>query len=434
MPDRRDVLDAVVVGGGFAGLAVSGALKAAGLSHVVFEKSRPCQTWLTQRWDSFRMNTPNVLTVMPGEVYRGPDPEGAMTRDEFVASVLAYAERQALPLESGTAVSTVEPDDRGGFAVRTPQGVVRARNVVATTGNLNVPKRPALAARLPATVTQIDGSDYRSAGDLRPGAVLVVGCGNSGGQIAEDLALAGRQVFLATGRNGRVPRRYRGRDIILWLMEDGRYDQPRTVQSGRPLLGATHTLSLGSLSALGITLLGRIADVTAGGTLVIADDLAANAAYADKVSADIRREIDDYIARQGLDAEPATVDPGRGDARPFPRPADPRARSRRARDHDGDLERRLHRRLPLAARPRGDRRCGPAGAVALPLGARDLLRRPRLARSAQVGDDHGRRRRVPPHRRSHRGASGAQRRSRVSALTIRSRPFSLAYVRCMCCA
>ena len=320
MPDRRDVLDAVVVGGGFAGLAVSGAMKAAGLSHVVFEKSRPCQTWLTQRWDSFRMNTPNVLTVMPGEVYRGPDPEGAMTRDEFVASVLAYAERQALPLESGTAVSTVEPDDRGGFAVRTPQGVVRARNVVATTGNLNVPKRPALAARLPATVTQIDGSDYRSAGDLRPGAVLVVGCGNSGGQIAEDLALAGRQVFLATGRNGRVPRRYRGRDIILWLMEDGRYDQPRTVQSGRPLLGATHTLSLGSLSALGITLLGRLADVTAGGTLVIADDLAANAAHADKVSADIRREIDDYIARQGLDAEPATVDPAEAMPARFPTP------------------------------------------------------------------------------------------------------------------
>ena len=321
MPDRGDVLDAVVVGGGFAGLAVSGALKAAGLSHLIFEKRRPCQTWVTQRWDNFRMNTPNLLTVMPGEVYRGPDPEGAMTRDEFVASVLAFAERKELPLETGTAVSAVEPDDRGGFAVRTSQGVVRARNVVATTGNLNVPKRPALAAGLPATVVQIDGSDYRNAGDLRPGAILVVGCGNSGGQIAEDLALAGRQVFLATGRNGRVPRRYRGRDIILWLMEDGRYDQPRTAQSGRPLLGATHTVSLGSLSALGITLLGRLADVTARGTLVIADDLAANAAYADRVSADIRREIDDYIARQGLDAEPATIDPA--EAMPTRLPASP---------------------------------------------------------------------------------------------------------------
>ena len=108
--------------------------------------------------------------------------------------MLSYADRQALPLESGTPVSSVEPNARGGFDVHTPQGVVQARNVVATTGNLNVPKRPALAARLPASVTQIDGSDYRNAGDLRAGAVLVVGCGNSGGQIAEDLALGGREI------------------------------------------------------------------------------------------------------------------------------------------------------------------------------------------------------------------------------------------------
>jgi putative flavoprotein involved in K+ transport len=121
MRDRGEVLDAAVVGGGFAGLAVSGALKTAGLSHVVFEKSRPCQTWMTQRWDSFRMNTPNVLTVMPGETYPGRDPEGAMTRDEFVASVLANAVRRALPVESGTGVSAVEPNDRGGFDIHTPQ-------------------------------------------------------------------------------------------------------------------------------------------------------------------------------------------------------------------------------------------------------------------------------------------------------------------------
>jgi putative flavoprotein involved in K+ transport len=317
---RHEELDAVVVGGGFAGLAVSRALKAAGLSHVVFEKNRPCQTWLTQRWDSFRMNTPNVLTVMPAEVYRGLKPEGAMTRDEFVAMVVAYADRHALPVEAGTAVSAVELDGRRGFQVRTAQGVVRARNVVATTGNLNVPKRPAFAAQLPGALTQVDGSDYRSAAELRPGAVLVVGCGNSGAQIAEDLALAGRQVFLSTGRNGRVPRRYRGRDIILWLMEDGRYDQPRTVQSGRPLLGATHTLSLGSLSALGIVLLGRLTDVTAGGTVVVADDLHENADYADSVSAAIRHEIDDYIAAKGLDAEPAAIDPAETMPNHFPQP------------------------------------------------------------------------------------------------------------------
>lgn len=305
----RDTLDAVVVGAGFAGLAVSGALRAAGLDHLVFERSRPCETWLAQRWDSFRMNTPNLLTMMPGEAYRGADPEAAMTRDEFVALVMAFADRHALPVESGTAVAAVEPDPRGGFTVRTAQGTVRARAVVATTGNLNVPRRPALAARLPAGVTQIDGSDYRNAGEIRPGAVLVVGCGNSGGQIAEDLALAGRQVYLATSRNGRVPRRYRGRDIILWLLESGVYDRPRAARTGRPLLGATHTLSLGALSALGITLLGRVADVTAAGSLAIADDLAASTAHADRVSAEIRAGIDAWIAENGLDAPPATPDP-----------------------------------------------------------------------------------------------------------------------------
>ena len=256
-------LDAVVVGGGFAGLGVSHALKAAGLDHLVFERSRICETWRTQRWASFRMNTPNVQTVMPDDLYGGGAPEGFLTRDAFVAMIEGFGARHALPVETGTPVASIEADGEGGFRVLTPQGTVRARSVVATTGNLNVPKRPAFAAGVPASVAQIDGSDYRAAGELRPGAVLVVGCGNSGGQIAEDLALAGRAVFLATGRNGQVPRRYRGRDILLWLMENGRYDQPRTVQSGRPLLGAGHTLSLQSLSGLGIVLLGRLTGVGA---------------------------------------------------------------------------------------------------------------------------------------------------------------------------
>ena len=196
MPNEQVDFDAVVVGGGFAGLAASSALKAAGFRHVVFESRRPCETWLTQRWDSFRMNTPNVLTVMPGDRYRGDEPEGFMTRDAFVAMVAGFARRHALPVETGTT-ATVGPDGRGGFAVRTPHGTVRTRSVVAATGNLNVARRPAFAAGLPASVAQIDGLDYRAPERLPPGAVLVVGCGNSGGQIAEDLAL---------GRAGGVPR------------------------------------------------------------------------------------------------------------------------------------------------------------------------------------------------------------------------------------
>ena len=147
----------------------------------------------------------------------------------------------------------------------------------------------------------------------------MVGCGNSGGQIAEDLALGGREVFLATGRNGRIPRRYRGRDIILWNKQTGRYEQPRTNQCGRPLLGSTHTISLQSLGALGSSCsAGSPAPRTARSCF--ADDLAANAAHADHVSAEMRREIDDFIARNDLAVEPPAVD--EADALParFPNP------------------------------------------------------------------------------------------------------------------
>ena len=313
-------LDAAVVGGGWAGLSVSAALQAAGLRHLVLEKRRICETWRMQRWDSFRMNTTNALTVMPGARYGGDDPDGFMTRDAFVAMVEGFAARRSLPVETGRAVTTLERYAAGGFVLATPQGVVEARNVVIASGNLNVPKRPASAAGLPDAVLQLDASDYRSAGQLPPGAVLVVGAGNSGGQIAEDLARAGRPVFLATGRNGRVPRRYRNRDILDWLIDTGRMEKPRTAATGRPLLGATHTISLQSLSALGVVMLGRFLDAAPDGVMTFADDLAESAAFADQVSADIKREIDDFIAAAGLSAPVALPDEGEAVERRFPDP------------------------------------------------------------------------------------------------------------------
>lgn len=313
-------LDAVVVGAGWAGLAVSSALKVAGLRHLVFERNRVCETWRTQRWKSFRMNTPNVLTVMPGDQYVGPDPEGYMSRDEFVAMVEGFASRRNLPVEANTPVTAVRPDGHGFFEVMTPGGILRTRNVVIATGNLNVPKRPSSANRLPAAVTQIDASDYREAAQLGPGAVLVIGCGNSGGQIAEDLARAGRSVYIATGRNGRVPRRYRNRDIVLWLVENGRFNKPRTADTGRPLLGATHTISLQALSAQGIVVLGRFAGVASNGELIFADDLGENARFGDQVSTDIKNEIDAYIDQKGLSAPAAAVDEAEAVAPRFPDP------------------------------------------------------------------------------------------------------------------
>jgi putative flavoprotein involved in K+ transport len=328
MTNKADVLDAIVVGAGWAGLGISQSLTQAGLHHRVLERGRIGETWRTQRWDSFRMNTPNVQTVMPGDRYNGPDPEGVLTRDEFVALLEDFAKRNSLPVEPDTPVTELAPDQGNGvYRLTTTRGTLRARNVVIASGNLNCPLRPVWAAALPRSLRQIDASDYRSAGALHPGAVLVVGSGNSGGQIAEDLALAGQPVFLATGQVGRARRRYRGRDIMIWLVECGVFDVPRKefIQpSGRiaprPLFGALHTISLQSLSARGVVLLGRFTGVESGGLLSFADDLEENIRFADEASARMQRQIDEYIARAGIDAPPADSDPAETVASRVPNP------------------------------------------------------------------------------------------------------------------
>jgi putative flavoprotein involved in K+ transport len=318
MTGKDDTLDAVVVGAGWAGLGVSYLLAQAGLRHRVLERRRIAETWRTQRWDSFHMNTPNLLTVMPGDHYEGPDPEGFLTHDGFVALLEDFAARNRLPVETDTSVTELAADEDGTFRLATPRGALQARNVVIASGNLNRPRRPPSAAALPPGLPQMDGCDYRNPDALPVGAVLVVGSGQSGGQIAEDLALAGRTVYLATGRIGRMPRRYRGHDLVRWLLWSGLFDVPRkdfTEPSGRlmprALLGALHTISLQSLSAQGVVLLGRCTGVEGGGgaRLTFADDLEENLRLGDEFSARIKRQIDDHISRQGLDAPAAEEDP-----------------------------------------------------------------------------------------------------------------------------
>jgi putative flavoprotein involved in K+ transport len=325
MAHAGEVLDAVVVGAGSAGLGVSHALTARGLRHRVLERARIGETWRTQRWDSFRLNTPWVHTVMPGDSYEGADPEGAPTRDEFVALLEAYAGRHALPVDLGTEVTELAGED-GGYRLTTSGGTYRAPIVVIASGNLNRPRRPASAAGLPQGLHQVDASGYRNAAALPAGAVLVVGNAQSGGQIAEDLARAGRTTFLATGRIGRLPRRYRGQDISIWLLLAGLYDTPRKElmqPSGRvlsrPLLGAVHTISLQSLSAQGVILLGRFTGVE-DGHLGFADDLEDHLRYGDEVSATVRGVIDAYIERTGIDAPAAEPDPAETVAARLPSP------------------------------------------------------------------------------------------------------------------
>ncbi|WP_173510106.1 flavin-containing monooxygenase [Sinorhizobium psoraleae] len=332
MTDSVNALDAVVIGAGWAGLGVSYWLARRGLRHSVLERGRIGETWRTQRWDSFRMNTPNVQTVMPGDRYDGPDPFGALTRDQFVALLEDFARRNALPIEPDTAVTELsrahENHENGAYRLTTSRGTLLARNVIVASGSLNCPVRPVWAAQLPPALRQVDASGYRSAADLPAGAVLVVGSGQSGAQIAEELAEAGRTVFLATSRVGRLPRRYRGRDIMLWLLECGFLDVRREEVirlagriPPRGVVGPVHTISLQALSAQGVVLLGRLTGVEDGGRLSFADDLEANVRFADEASENIKRHIDEYISRAGIDAPVAEPDPAETVAIRRPNPA-----------------------------------------------------------------------------------------------------------------
>ncbi|SDA93620.1 NAD(P)/FAD-dependent oxidoreductase [Sinorhizobium sp. NFACC03] len=307
-------LDVVVIGAGSAGLGVSYFLKQQGRDHQVLEQGRIGETWRTQRWDSFHLNSPNIRSLLPGDPPDVPDPWGASTQHQFVSYLENYAARHQLPVITKTPVEELSRDN-GLFLVATPRGVLRARNVVIASGSLNCPKRPPASAELPITVRQLDSSAYRNAADLEQGAVLVVGSGQSGGQIAEDLVLAGRSVFLATSRAGRLVRHYRGGDMFNWMTLSGFLDLPRqefVLPSGklpaRGLLGATHTISLQSLSAQGAVLLGRFLGVE-NGSLVFGDNLDEHIRFADESSANVKRFIDAYIGRAGLNAPPAEDDP-----------------------------------------------------------------------------------------------------------------------------
>jgi putative flavoprotein involved in K+ transport len=320
-------LDAAVIGAGWAGLGVSYVLAKAGLSHRVLERGRIGETWRTQRWDSFHLNTPKFQAVMPGDCYDGPDPEGFYTRNEFVVLLEDYARRCRLPVATDTPVTalTCDGEDRI-YRLITPTGDFTARAVVVASGSLNRPRRPELARALPPGLPQIDPSVYRNPDALPPGAVLVVGSAQSGGQIAEDLAIAGRVVFLSTGRTGRKPRRYRGRDVSFWEQEAGLYDIPRKDFvgpdgriPGRPLLGTPHTISLQSLSAQGVVLLGRFTGI-ANGRLTFADDVRENIRLGDEAAAKTRRQIDDYIACHGIDAPQAIDEPAETVAPRLPNP------------------------------------------------------------------------------------------------------------------
>ncbi len=303
-----DHYDVVVVGAGWAGLSVSYELTRAEFNHIVVERGSIGETWRTQRWESFHMNTPNVLTVLPGDQYEGLEPEGFMSCQAFIEMLENYADRWRLPVQKRTVVEDICRFGKE-FYVKSTSGTVAADNIVIATGNLNVPRIPEIASKLPSSIHQIHGVEYTMADALPKGAVAVVGCGDTGGQIAEELMEEGRRVYLSTGRNGRVPRRYRGRDFFIWMSQSMLNRNPRPPgNAGRALIGRKRTITLQSLSAKGVTVVGRVRDATASGKLLFDDTLADSARHADETSAGVKEKIDAYIEREGINAPQADDD------------------------------------------------------------------------------------------------------------------------------
>ena len=302
---------AAVVGAGPAGLAASRELAHAGVKHVVLERGRIGWSWRTQRWDSFRLNTPVWMNRVPGEFLEGPADSFA-TADELVAALERFAD--GLPVVEG--VQVLQAEWLGPvWRLETTRGTIVAAAVVVASGFQNVPHRPHYAGELPAEIEQLHAAEYRRPDD-HEGAVLVVGGAQSGLQIAEDFLDAGRRVYVSTSRVGRLPRRYRGRDAFEWMRATGQLDMPREQAEPR-VIAATppqvsgaaggRTVSYQELARRGATLVGRVIGCD-GRRLALAADLGANVRFADDASAAFRATWDKRAALDSHELMPADHD------------------------------------------------------------------------------------------------------------------------------
>jgi putative flavoprotein involved in K+ transport len=308
-----EAVETVIVGGGQAGLALSYHLRRLGREHVVLERGRLAERWRSERWDSLAFQFPSWSIRLPGHAYETDDPEGFAPRDEVVRFLERYREVIRAPVRTGVGVLAVTArPGRARFLVETDGGGLEAANVVAATGPYQEPALPAAGAAMPSSLFQVHSSRYRNPGALPPGAVLVVGSGASGCQIAEDLVAAGRHVYLSVGRHARMPRRYRGHDIFWWLDLIGRLDQtvddrPPSKRGPNPLVtgaGGGHDIDLRRYAADGMVLLGHLRGVH-GGHLALAPDLGAELARGDEAFAAVTAMVDEHVLKTGLDAPPA---------------------------------------------------------------------------------------------------------------------------------
>jgi putative flavoprotein involved in K+ transport len=314
-------VDVIVVGAGVAGLSASYHLKKSGLSHLVFERGRVGESWRSQRWDSFRLNSLNKLNTLAGAIYKGADQQGFDTAAQYVSSFEEYVSTHHLPIvEESRVISIDKPAEVFNVTVSCGNQIKKysCRNVIIASGHASERKVPAFAKNVPDNVRQLHTSEYRNAGQLPAGAVLVVGSAQSGVQIAEDLAKSGRKVYLSTSMVARVPRWYRGRDIMEWLIDMKFFEvqakdirEPGMLNMKPPQItgvgGNRYTISLQSLAKKGVIIIGKTENADAR-NIFLQSNAAMHVKFADQFSKNVKEMIDGFILKMGLDAESVQPD------------------------------------------------------------------------------------------------------------------------------
>ncbi|MGE0449918.1 MAG: NAD(P)-binding domain-containing protein [Vicinamibacterales bacterium] len=302
----------IVIGAGHAGLAASRCLTDRSIDHIVLERGEIANSWRRERWDSLRLLTPNWQSRLPGFQYDGPDPDGYMTMREVVAFISRYADVNNVPVRTGTAVTSVRPGG-DGYLVTTSNGELHCRTVVIASGACNRPVVPALRSAVPDSIRCLTPFDYRNPGDLPDGGVLVVGASATGVQLADEIHRAGRRVTISVGEHVRLPRLYRGRDILWWMDASGvwnqRYDEIDDLMRARrlpspQLVGTPEraTLDLNALASGGVEIVGRWASVR-GGEALFSGGLRNQFALADLKLERLLDTFDEWARAKGRDGE-----------------------------------------------------------------------------------------------------------------------------------
>jgi len=312
MDDNVEQVETVIIGGGHGGLGMSYYLSQLGREHVVLERARVAERWRSERWDNFFFQHQNWTLKLPGYEYQGDNPDGFAPGKEIIQFIEDYAAFTRAPVRCGVRVTSVQESPKAGrYLVQAGDSTIEAVNVVLATGAHQEPAIPDISAGFSSKVFQLHSNRYRNPGQLPPGAVLVVGSGASGCQIAEDLNWGGRKVFLSVGRHRRVPRRYRGRDNRWWNQAMGRLDTtvdmlPSPAAKNAPLplytgVKGGYDIDLRRMAADGVTLLGYLRGVS-DGKLSFAADLQEKLAEGDQSFVNAKKSIDDYIRKNGIDA------------------------------------------------------------------------------------------------------------------------------------